>query len=903
MIFKRFFKPKWQHADAAVRQQAIQELNRDEQAHKSVLHELAFNDGAEAVRKAALLKLNDFSLWWQASKHDSAERLQQLAEQTVIQQLLNNQVEPKLKQQFIAQCNRSTILEQLAQTETDAGIKFGLLQRLNKPELNVKALQEPLLALAQKRELLSQVTDEKTLEKLAKQCEGELLADVQHKLQQLHEQKQKPLQLRKQLTLLLAKLNALRERSALADLPAQLAQYQQQWQAVLPELDCLGAEADEYRSKYEKICLQIEQWLAPRLVEFNRQQAELRVEAERQQLQQQLSAKLDAIQQLLHQALQTTDINAAQQLEQQLNALANELQAADISAKAPLQQRLATMQQQLNQLPLLAEQLAQLTRIVADWAAVPVPQTAEVYQALTGQLKQYQQDWQRLTKAIPIAIPADLQQAKLALAQQWQQLAADFNAQTDKYQRQCRSKLAQYRRLYSAGKYKVLFGLFKGIEQDYAQLTAQQQAQLNKDYEFARDKQLELADWQGYIATPRKQQLVEQIQQLPLDITPSQIRQRADEVKRARATWNSLGKAEPTLEPQLNAAFDQACEQAFAPCRVYFAEQDALRAGHVVQRQQLIAQLQELAQQQMDAKALEMQLQQLKQAWQQAGAVDKQQFVVLNEQFNLALTPLREQLAAAQQQVADAKQQLIAKAQAAVQLSEQNQTAKVLKECQQQWKQLGSAARKQDQQLWQQFRAVCDGFFNARSAQFEQQKQAEQAEVAQFESVLSAVIVELELAAEPSAFDAVQQQLNAMTPQSVATQQAVRQLLDKLKQKQQRWQQSQQQRDFNRMFELLRDASVSADQLPAGYRECFAAQQEQQFTRQQLTVALELVCEAPSPDTEAPQRQQVQLMLLSDKHNQGRELDKHSLLKRWLQFGPLSPAELPLLARIQQLFN
>ncbi len=92
MIFKRFFKPKWQHADAAVRQLAIADLNQNDQEHKSVLHELAFNDGAEAVRKAALLKLNDFALWWQASKHDSAERLQQLAEQTLISQLLQTKL-------------------------------------------------------------------------------------------------------------------------------------------------------------------------------------------------------------------------------------------------------------------------------------------------------------------------------------------------------------------------------------------------------------------------------------------------------------------------------------------------------------------------------------------------------------------------------------------------------------------------------------------------------------------------------------------------------------------------------------------------------------------------------------------------------------------------------------------
>lgn len=902
MIFKRFFKPKWQHTDAAVRQQAIQELNSLDQTHKSVLHELAFNDGAEAVRKAALLKLNDFSLWWQASKHDSAERLQLLAEQTLVQQLLSNQVEAKLKQQFIDQCNRSSILEQLAQTETDAGIKFSLLQRLNKTELNVKALQDTILPIEQKRVLLAQIDDEKTLEKLTKQLDSELLVDVQQKLQQLHQQKLKPALLRKQLTLLLAKLNAVRERNALADVPAQLTEYQQQWQEVLPELACLGPDADEFRDKYDKICGQIEQWLAPRLAEFQHQQAEQAAQAVRSERQQQLTEQLNLIEQALQQALLATDISAAQQLQQQLTALTTQLQAADISGKVALQQRLTKLEQQLSQLPQLAEQLAQLTRIVADWASLPLPTTADTYQQVTGQLKQYQQDWQRLCKAMPITVPDSLNEAKQTLAQQWQQLAAGFNAQTDKVQRLCRSKLAQYHRLHSAGKYRVLFGLFKGIEQDYQQLNAEQQAQLAKDYEFARDKQVELADWQEYIATPRKQQLLEQMQQLPVEVVDSQIRQRAEEVKQARGIWNSLGKADPALDEQLNTAFDHACEQAFAPCRQYFAKQDAQRAEHVTQRQHLIAQLQDLTLQQLDVKALDTRLQQLKLAWQQAGAVDRQQFTQLNEQFNQALTPLREQLSNAQQQVAEAKQQLIVKAQAALALNEPNQTAKVLKECQQQWKTLGSAARKQDQALWQQFRTLCDGFFNARSAQFDQQKQAEQAELQQFESVISVLLVELELATEPTAFDTVQQQLDALTPQSIATQQAVRQLLDKVKQKQQRWQQSQQQREFSQMFELLSSPELSADQLPSGYREHFNTQQEQQFNRVQLTIALELLAEAPSPDTQSSERQQVQLMLLSDKHNQGTVLDKHSLLKRWLQFGPLSQAELPLLARIKALF-
>jgi DNA repair protein SbcC/Rad50 len=903
MIFKRFFKPKWQHPDAAVRQQAIVELNRDDQAHKTVLHELAFNDGAEAVRKAALVKLNDFSLWWQASKHDNAERLQQLAEQTLIQQLLKNEVEPKLKQQFIAQCNRSSILEQLAQTETDAGIKFSLLQRLNKSELNIKALQDPVLQLSQKQQLLAGIDDEKTLEKLSKQLDGELLSELQQKLTDLQQQKHKPVLLRKQLTLLLAKLNAVRERHSLAEVPAQLAAYQQQWQQLEPELGCLADEAAEFSAKYDKIVSQLQQWLAPKLAVLEQLQQQQRAELAAAEQQQALLKRCDALEQALAQQLLQADINAAEQVAQQLPSLLADVNQAEQTVSTTLSKRLTQMQQQISQLPQLAEQLAGLTCILADWAAAPLPQDALTYQQQAAQLTQWQQEWRQITKAMSIAVPPSLQQAKVALTEQWQPLAAQFQAETDKLQRQCRSKLAQYRRLYGAGKFKVLFGLFKGIEADYQQLTPAQQTQLAKDYEFARDKMAELADWQEYIATPRKQQLLAQMQQqLSTELPDEQIRARADEVKRARAQWNSLGKADPAQEDELNTAFDVACEQAFAPCRQYFAALDAQRAEHVIQRQQIIDAAQQLQHDTLDAKVLDKQLQQLKHAWQQAGAVDKQQFSELNQQFNQAIQPLREQLSAAQQQVAEAKQQVIAKARAALQQPEPNLTAKILKECQQQWKTLGSAARKQDQQLWLEFRAVCDGFFSTRAELLEQQKQAEQAELQQFTTQLSQLSEQVQQAHEPAQFNALMQQLYALQPQSAAAQHAVRRALDSVTLRLQQWQQLQQQREFTQLFELLADSNVTAEQLPVAFRDSFAKAQEQQFNRAQLTLALEIVCEVQSPQSEQAARQQVQLLLLSDKHNQGNVLDKHSLLLRWLQFGALAANEMTLLARVKVLF-
>ena len=176
MIFKRWFKPKWQHQDAAVRVKAIAELNRDSSDHKEILHELAFNDGAETVRKTALEQLNEFSLWWQASKHESAERLKQFAEQQLIGMLLDNRVSAQLKQQFINECNRSSILEKLAQTETDASLKFALIQRLARQDLYLSGVLDPNFSAEQRMALLEFLNDDKTLEKLSRQLDGALLA-------------------------------------------------------------------------------------------------------------------------------------------------------------------------------------------------------------------------------------------------------------------------------------------------------------------------------------------------------------------------------------------------------------------------------------------------------------------------------------------------------------------------------------------------------------------------------------------------------------------------------------------------------------------------------------------------------------------------------------------------------
>lgn len=900
MIFKKWFAPKWQHKDVAIRLDAITDLSAAESAHKNILHELAFNDGAETVRSAALEKLNEFSLWWQASKHESAEKLKHYAEQKVISMLLENKVEPTLKRQFIEQCNRSHLLEQLAVAETDADTKFLLLKRLNKPELVAKSLTENILTLSQKQQLLQNLDDEKILDKLSRQLTGELAAQLAQQLSEHEQKKTIPLKLHKQLTLILAKLNAVRDRFSLTEIPGQLTLLRQEWQKLEQQFDYLAAtEKTDFLYKYHKINQQIDHWLAPKLADVEKQQQENVILAQQKQQSQLIEQQLNELTEKLTAALTQSDLTAAQQIDLPLQQLQTTLTDSRLpeSLQNPLQKKIDALQKRLQDLPRLTELLAEATRLLAEWSAQALPEDAESYQLLAEKHQSWLSNWRRIVSQAKDLLPDSFSVSYQQLRDAWQQCQQGIQAETEKQLKQCRQQLADFKRLYHAGKFKVLFGLYKNIERNYQSLSASQQIILNKEYLFAQKTLSELADWQEYIATPRKEALLADIQKLATEAV-TDAHQRADEVKQARAVWNSLGKAEAERDTELNKAFNIACEQAFEPCRAFFARLEEEKAENIRLRQHIISQLLELAEHAED-KSLEARLTKLTQAWKNCGAVERSHYQSLQKQYQDALKPLRQKIKDTHHTAAVAKQSLINKATDALQLDDINEIANILKTCQQQWKTAGFAGKIADSALWQQFREICDAFFNIRYAEFRQQQHASQNELKQQIVVFQR---ELDLVSNQSDLAQLEQQILAFSADNTQAGE-LSQLKEKLQLKKQALQQIRQQNELDTLFDLLdSEDRIQSEQLPAAYRDCFNQQNEQVMNRQQLTLALEIISGVPGAEQENATRQQVQLLLLSDKHNEGKTLEKTSLLHRWLQYGPLKKEERPLLQRVRRIF-
>ncbi len=902
MIFKRWFKPKWQHENPSVRQAAIAQLDQQTPQQKEILHELAFNDGTEAVRRAALERLNEFSLWWQASKHEPAERLRQFAEQQLVQMLLDNRVSAQLKQQFIAECHRSSVLEKLAVDETDAALKMLLLQRLQRQDLYLSALTDSVLSVEQKQQLIGLISDDKALDKACRHCEAELQAALQAELARRIEQKQKPERLRKQLVLLLARLNAVREKTDIALAQKQWQELQQQWQQLEPELSVLPSEeANDSVSKYQRIVQLTEAMFAPKLAALAAEQARQQQQQQQQKLLQQFNLQLQVLQRDLGQLLTSGDLAAASGLQQALDTLQAQIRSEQLDAatRRQLEQSAAQLQQQLDQIPQLAESLAQAARLLAELSAQPLPDAAQAEQAYQG-FKVWQKNWQQVSRRAGALLPAQFSDSYTALATQWREHCEPLLAQQQKQLRQLRSKVAEFKRLHTEGRFKVLFGLWKGIQQDLAELNPAQQAQLDKDVQFCGELIAELTDLQAYIATPRKQALIAELQALIADDSVA-ISARANQIKQARAQWNTLGRADADLDEALNQQFNQLSEQAFAPCREFYAVQDQQRAQAAMSRQLVIDTLVAAQANPPQGRALDTLLQQQHQAWQQAGAVGREQFGALQQAYKEALAPLKQLQQQSYQQAAAAKQQLIAQANV---LADEASGAQVeqVKQLQQQWKLIGFAGSKTDQQLWTEFRSACDAFFARR----QQQREAESAQLETWRSHVSALLAEVS-AVELTQLTETQlraqlQQLNEVdTADDKRLRQQQQLLRQQISDQLLTVQQQAEQGQYRQLFSALKDPAVQATDLPALYRLVFNQRQEN-MSRADLTLALEWAAGQQSPAALSTDRQRVQMQLLSDKHNSGDNISLNQLLGRWLQHGPLQAGEAELLARVEALY-
>lgn len=898
MIFSRFFRPQWQHSNPKKRIAAVAGLDPADDEQRRLLRELAFNDEDRQVRQAALGRLATLELWYLAGHQDADAGLRKHALAQVSSRLCDASADVAKVSDFVGHCKDSKLIESLWRQLPHAQARQAALTRLHKERLFADAADHDADS-ALRLWAAAHIDSDKLLARLAKKArDPQVAAQAQARIDEREAASNALLQRAEQTRLLLARLNAqgdkLAEPQAMAqpELAAPSEQLLAEWAALQPLL------SEEQQQKGEQLASR----LATRLAQLNghwQQQQQALLQQQQAQAQfQALDNALTAQQQQLNQAIeaqQQPDLAAAQT---QLAAIESQIAAAafDDRQRQQLQTKLKRNNAQLASLADYQQHLALAQALIAELAAETISD-----EAVINVLPAWQQRWQPLAR---LPLPLALKQELTELQQQWQQAATLLRQQQQERSSALRRLLARLADHQRAGRLRQVIRDFHQCQKLFATLPANEQAGLAKRMNDWQAQVSELEDWHQYVARPKQQELVEAIEALaatPLGDAAEQAR----EVRELRQQWRVL--VAPAADDEARALeqrFNVASEQAFAPCRDYYAELDKQRELNRQARVQLIDELSAALaaneQQPLVQSELESLLRRLTRRWQESGEVDFAVRAELNQQYRERIGQLRALLRAVQQHNADGKQALIRAAEALA-----GQTGREVREqfraLREQWRQFGYAGG-QDQALWQQFKAVGEALRQADEAAW----QARNAAVAEAEAEISAGLDTL--AADSEHFSQRADELaNLIEQLPPRTREPHRHRLDGLRQQQQQLRRQVQQQAAQQGQRQLLKALQAKEPLPAPYSQWAAAAQaasHELTPRHELTVLLELSAGLPSPEADSALRQQLQLKRLKDRlEGQSGADEQQQLLGQWLAHGPLSASEQPLLARLERILG
>jgi exonuclease SbcC len=263
-------------------------------------------------------------------------------------------------------------------------------------------------------------------------------------------------------------------------------------------------------------------------------------------------------------------------------------------------------------------------------------------------------------------------------------------------------------------------------KQNYANLVLSMS--LKERINLARKELLHLLSWAKWSGNASRDELVNTAEGLAgLKLSPKEI---VGTVSALREQWKQTETNSGSASKEMWTRFDAACNAAYAPAAQFFNELNEQRKINVAQADTMLqewrVQVQtllsptETANAQPDWKRVSGSILQMQQSWRALGPVDRKEKKRLDSDFDTMLAPLRQALIQRQKEEVNAREELIL---AATQLeSAQNTPLDQLRQLQQRWQAQAANVplpRKEEQALWERFRAACDAVFDKKRAHAE----------------------------------------------------------------------------------------------------------------------------------------------------------------------------------------
>lgn len=504
----------------------------------------------------------------------------------------------------------------------------------------------------------------------------------------------------------------------------------------------------------------------------------------------------------------------------------------------------------------------------------------------------------------------------------------------------------------SNGRSNQSAGIRRSIEQKLAGMGSVPVHVVNQLAELD-DSLAKLLDWKSFVIEPKKHMLIEQMQHLlHSQSNPEAL---AVKIKRLQDEWKDLSKGGHDHDQVLWDKFHQLAQDAYEPCKIYFSEKALARQSNLEKREKLVGQLGEYidsfhwgAERPLSAGAdpleptpiiewskVEKVLATAVSEWRSYSPTDRQATKVIQQKFDQNLDLIRQNLNGEYERNSAEKRLLIEKASLCVDLEDSRKAIDEVKLLQGLWKKVGVTARREDNILWREFRAVCDTVFEKRKKQAEEFKadldsnkkgvivlceEVDQLAKQSGQALLDAMVRIKFIREEFSNIDQLPRaesgQLKARFSQSIETFDASV-LAQRLEEKKAVWVNLLEASDKIRLFQLAclenRDSEITGD-IRTDAREfvdrtsnwpkngltiienkfsadpAAATLDENERALRMLCIRSEILCDMPSPQEDQPLRLDYQVKRLEKGLGQNSKEIKpqlNSLLLEWASVGPV----------------
>lgn len=768
MIFKAFFKPKWQHKDPLVRKRAVHDLNPAHAEDCRALLQIARSDTEADVRSAALKRITLLDELASIAQTDPSEEVRAAAGQrfaVLLCGIEHSAATLPERVQRLAALNDIKLIEDVARRGVESGLRRAALQRVEREALlGDIALQD---ADAELRYIAAtRIKQKSTLERVAKQArmkDKRVCAAAREKLEQMAIDEERPARLRQQARNVCAALEAVVRAADWTVAGIHLARIEADWKQLRSEWDAtkdgafdasLETRFAAARAAFDAAFAQHEQAL-----QQQRESAALReaLHARKHELCEQLEQLLGEIRQ--HTApLAGDEVNMPRALRL-LRTAWDEAGSLPGNEEAVLQARFDA----------LAGQVEEMTRDIphyhsAQAALLDIETRAKAMLEAGGALAE--RDIKGLEKQLAaIARPRHFAldgAAEQGIRTVLEQLRACRMQQLQKV----KDDLVMFTRLVDEvaqatedGQSQTAAELHRQAQQVYDRLPASDAAALRKQevyrrFQAAAKNVRVLWSWKRWAGAPVKENLVAEMESLALQLQQSPGMERdypdiADKIRAARDQWKELGATDNADAKALWERFKEACDAAYAPCEAHFAREREQRKQHAAQKAAICDGLEQFVAQtgweNADWKKIEQLLRTARSEWNAIGPVERAQSNALNKRFRVVMDDLAERLSAAKKLNKSKKENLIRRMELlADSVKELAADSPVLKDAiaqakqlQSQWKLIGQSA--ESNSLWNTFRGASDRIFAQREAAHAAQDQQRREHLARAQALCTQV--------------------------------------------------------------------------------------------------------------------------------------------------------------------